>query len=133
MGELAAPATPAARLRARAVRPLAAALIEREAFPVIIVAVCVIQLLRYLSVELAQDGWLAVLGGHEVARHGLPQHNDLTVWAHGERWVDQPWLAQLAFYGLYAAGGVKLVLVGNVALIAGSFALAVAAARWRGA
>jgi hypothetical protein len=133
MSELAAPGTRATRFRARAVRPLAAVALEREAFPVIVVAVCVIQLLRYLSVELAQDGWLAVLGGHEVAQHGLPQHNDLTVWAQGGRWVDQPWLAQLAVYGLYAAGGLKLVLVGNVALIAGSFALAIAAARSRGA
>jgi hypothetical protein len=134
MASLAVPeTTTAGRLRARAARPLAAVWLEREAFPVLVASVCLAQLVRYFSYELAQDGWLALLGGQEVARHGLPHVNDLTVWAGGGRWVDQPWLAQLGFYGLYAAGGLKLVLGVNAALIVGAFALALAAARARGA
>jgi hypothetical protein len=134
MASLAVPEqTTPRRIRARASRPLAAVWLEREAFPVLVVAVCLIQLVRYFSFELAQDGWLALLGGQEVARHGLPHHNDLTVWSGGGRWVDQPWLAQLGFYGLYAGGGLKLVLGANTAMIIGAFALAIAAARSRGA
>ena len=110
-----------------------AVLVEREALPILVIGVCVVQLLRYLQLELAQDGWLAFAGGQEVVRHGLPQHDTLTVWAHGHRWVDQQWLGQLAFYGLFASGGVKLALLANAALIAGALALGIAAARQAGA
>ena len=30
---------------------------------------------------------------------GLPHHDTLTVWSHGQPWVDQQWLGQLLFYG----------------------------------
>ena len=54
----------------------------------------------------APDTWLAILGGREVAHHGLPSVDHLTVLGHGGRWVDQQWLAQLIFYGAYHAGGL---------------------------
>ena len=105
----------------------------REAFPIIVVGIVVVQLMRYLSLELAQDGWLAFLGGHEIAHHGLPRHDNLTVWAHGRQWVDQPWLSQLALYGLFAAGGAKLALLVNAGLIVGALVLAIALGRRSGA
>jgi hypothetical protein len=105
----------------------------REAFPIVVVGIVVVQLMRWLSLELAQDGWLAFLGGHEIAQHGLPRHDNLTVWAHGRQWVDQPWLSQLALYGLFAAGGVKLALLANAGLIVGTLALAMALGRRSGA
>jgi hypothetical protein len=104
----------------------------REALPILVIAICAIEVLSILRYELGQDGWLTLLGGRIVA-HGLPHHDTLTTWAHGVAWADQQWLAQLAFYGAYSVGGVKLALLLNAALQAGAFALAVTAARVRGA
>ena len=81
---------------------------------------------------LVIDGWMALVSGREVAQHGLPSHDMLTVWAHGHRWVDQQWLAQLVFYGLARAGGFKLALLVHAALGVGGLALAAAAGRHLG-
>ena len=45
----------------------------------------------------------------------------------------QQWLGQLFFYGLFAAGGVKLALLGHVFAAGSAFVLAIVVARWRGA
>lgn len=78
------------------------------------------------------DTWVALVSGREIAEHGLPSVNYMTVIAHGHRWVDQQWLAQLALYGTERVGGVGLVvaLCGAAALAA--FALAAAAAQRHG-
>jgi hypothetical protein len=83
--------------------------------------------------ELFQDTWMAVLGGREIVEHGLPSTEVLTIWTQGREWIDQQWLAQLAFYGLYALGGIKLVLATHLLATAASFTLAVVVARRRGA
>ena len=74
---------------------------------------------------MSPDGWYAFLGGDLIVHHGLPSHDTLTVWGHGRRWVDQQWLAQLAYYGLYALGGLRLALLANAGVVAGSFVAAV--------
>src|SRR5260221_13742785 len=81
---------------------------------------------------MSPDGWFAFLSGHEIVIHGFPSHDTLTVWGHGRRWVDQQWLAQLGYYGIYALGGLRLALLANAAIVAGSFAAAVRLARARG-
>jgi hypothetical protein len=81
-------------------------------------------LLAFLPAEMSPDGWYAFLGGDVIVHHGLPSHDTLTVWGHGRRWVDQQWLAQLAYYGLYALGGLRLALIANAAIVVGSFAWA---------
>ncbi len=53
--------------------------------------------------QLNADGWLALVTGRWIAHHGIPRHDPFTVWGHGA-WVDQQWLAQLGFYGLYLLG-----------------------------
>jgi hypothetical protein len=68
-----------------------------------------------------------------VWEHGLPAHDTLTIWGSGAEWVDQQWLAQLTFFGLASAGGVKLALLANAALVGGAVVLAAAVARLRGA
>jgi hypothetical protein len=113
-----------ARLRAWAAR-------ETLIFPV--VALFFIGVAGNLPSEIFQDGWLAILGGREIVQHGLPSHDSLTIWTHGREWVDQQWLAQLLFYGLYALGGIKLALSAHVASVAGAFTLAIVVARRRGA
>ncbi len=103
---------------------------EAVLFP--IVALFVVGLLGNIPGELLSDSWLVVLGGREIVAHGLPHHDTLAIWTQGREWVDQQWLGQLAFYGLYALGGIKLALVGHVTAAGTAFVAALAAARWRG-
>lgn len=88
-------------------------------------------LLVFLPSEMSPDGWYAFLGGDVISHHGLPSHDTLTVWGHGRRWVDQQWLAQLIYYGLYALGGLRLALLVNAAIVVGAFVGAVRLARAR--
>jgi hypothetical protein len=113
-------------------RPRALVWVNNEAVLFPIVALFVIGLLGNMPGELLSDSWLVILGGREIAQHGLPHHDTLAIWTHGKTWVDQQWLGQLIFYGLYALGGVKLALVGHVTAASTAFVLALVAARWRG-
>jgi hypothetical protein len=113
-------------------RMLAAARLERDGLVVLVVAVCAITMLVSLKSQLVADGWLALLAGREIVRHGLPGHDTLTVWSHGHRWVDQQWLGQLGLYALSRLGGLRLALVVHAALSTGAFAAAAALARRRG-
>jgi hypothetical protein len=66
---------------------------------------------------LVADSWMTLVAGREVAAHGLPATEALTVMPLGREWVDQQWLALLV----------------DVALVTAAFASAVVAARLRGA
>lgn len=96
------------------------------------VAAVVVLSLAGVPAHLSQDGWLALVAGRLIATHGIPTHDYLTVMAHGVRWTDQQWLAQLVTYGLYTIGGLALFAVVYVALTGASLALAIAAARTLG-
>jgi hypothetical protein len=97
---------------------------------VAVVALLVILLAR---AELIGDTWMMLVGGREVAQHGLPHRDTLFLWTNGRPWVDQQWLAQLTYYGLHVAGGVRLVLIANSFFVIGAAAVAFAFARLRGA
>ena len=114
-------------------RALPLAWLEREAFPVAIGALYGIVLLVLMPGELVQDSWSTLVSGREIANHGLPHRETLTVMAHGVSWIDQQWLSQIVFYELFQAGGYRLILLVHVALIASAFGLALVAARLRGA
>jgi hypothetical protein len=94
-----------------------------------LVCAYVLVLLFALPQELVQDSWLTLLSGREVATHGLPSTDGLTVWTHGAKWIDQQWLAQLVFYRVHELGGIRLVMLFHVALLVAAFAFAVSAAR----
>lgn len=81
----------------------------------------------------AADSWLTLLGGRELLAHGLPHHDSLAILSHGRAWVDQQWLAQLFYYGLYKLGGLSLVSRANVLLFASAAGIGLFAARRRGA
>ena len=127
-GLVAAPSlpTPARRIARIADRISGEALL----FPV--VGLYLILIFGALPQQLLSDSWYAVLGGHEVVHHGLPGRDALAIWTHGQQWVDQQWLGQLFFYGLYAAGGIKLALFGHAAAASAAFALAIVFARRHG-
>src|SRR6266550_927124 len=98
-----------------------------------IVALFLGTIVSSLPRELVSDSWFAIFGGHEIVHHGFPGSDDIAVWTHGRQWVDQQWLGQLLLYWLYAAGGVKLALLGHAAAVGSAFMLAIAFSRWRGA
>jgi hypothetical protein len=126
-------AVPAAQAADRST-PLArlARLLEENGTLVVVVAAFASTLITHLRVALTVDSWMALVSGREVAQHGLPSHDALTVWAHGHRWIDQQWLAQLVFYELHRLGGVRLVTLTHAALVTGALALAAVLARRAG-
>jgi hypothetical protein len=79
------------------------------------------------------DSWLTLLGGRELVRHGFMHGDQWAVLTQGQAWVDQQWLAQLAFWGLTRLGGIRLDLLAAVVLLLVPYALAVALACRRGA
>ncbi len=86
-----------------------------------------------LHKDLVVDGWMALVSGRWIVQHGLPSHDTLTLWTHGDRWTDQQWLAQLTLYGLWRLGGVKLALLVHALLVASGITGAALVARARGA
>src|SRR5687768_14358376 len=106
---------------------------ERNSFVVLAVATCATLLLARLPATLGGDAWLLLVAGRELIEGGLPQHDTLTVWSQGERWVDQQWAAQLLFYGVHVVAGVKGLVLVNAALIVAAYALALGVARVLGA
>jgi hypothetical protein len=103
--------------------------LEENGTLVVVVAAFALVMLLALRHGLVVDGWMALVSGREIVQHGLPAHDLLTVWSHGRRWVDQQWLAQLAFYGLVRGGGLKLALFVHAALGLGALAAAAILAR----
>lgn len=120
-------------VRATTVRVRAREWLEARALFVVAVSAVVSLCLLGIPAHFAQDGWLALIGGHLIAAHGIPQHDYFTQMAHGVRWVDQQWLAQLLMYGLDRLGGLQLLTVSSVAIVGAAFAGAIAAARRLGA
>jgi hypothetical protein len=83
--------------------------------------------------ELIGDTWMMLVGGREVAQHGLPHRDTLFLWTHGRAWIDQQWFAQLFYYQAHVLGGVRLVLIANTFFVVGAAAIAFSFARLRGA
>jgi hypothetical protein len=110
-----------------------AALLEENGLLVIVLGAFAIVLVVALRKDLVVDGWMALASGRWIAQHGLPSHDTLTVWTHGRRWTDQQWLAQLALYGLWRLGGIKLALLIHALLVTSGIAGAALIARTRGA
>jgi hypothetical protein len=107
--------------------------LEANALFIAAVTAVIVVSLAAIPTHLAQDGWLALVAGRIVAHSGIPYHDYLTVMAHGVRWNDQQWLAQLVMYGLWAIGGLQLLTVLYVLITGIAFAMAIAAARALGA
>ncbi len=103
--------------------------LERQALFVACLAAVTGFILEMVPSHITQDGWLALVDGRYVSQHGIPRSDTLAVVTHGARWIDQQWLAQLAIYGLHQLGGLPLYAIVYVILTAGSFGMAIAAAR----
>jgi hypothetical protein len=123
---------PRLRPNARALRAAA----STDAGSVVLAAVLAfwfLLLIVTLPLQVVQDSWLTLVSGREVAHHGLPHHDSLTVWTLGTRWVDQQWLGQLFYYGLARLGGIRAVLLVHALVLVSSVAIGMRAARSLGA
>jgi hypothetical protein len=123
---MSAQSTAAARPASRA---RVGAFLEENGTLVMVVGAFAVAMLAALRTGLGTDGWLALVAGREIVQHGLPTHDTLTLWTQGRRWVDQQWLSQLALYGLWRTGGLKLALLAHATLAVGGLAGAAALAR----
>src|SRR5260370_39304723 len=66
------------------------------------------------------DLWHHLARGRVLATEGnLLDEDRFTYTVHGTRFQDVNWLSQLAFYGLYQAGGLELLQVANALTLAG--------------
>jgi hypothetical protein len=75
---------------------------------------------RYLFTDTFYD----LYTGRYIVQHGLPRTNVATLVSHGARWTDQQWLAHVAFYGAWLAGGYHAVAIFSALLVTSGFAIA---------
>ena len=108
-------------------------LIAENSLLVVLVALLGSVLLAIAPQLLVADSWMTLVAGREIAQHGLPSHEALTVMPLGHRWTDQQWLAQLTFYAADTAGGMRVAVLLDIALVTLTLGLGVAVARRRGA
>src|SRR5262245_2203801 len=90
-------------------------------------------LLIFPPALIVNDSWLNLAAGREVVHHGLPRHDELTVYGLGATWTDQQWLAQVFMYAVYSLGGFALLSIATCVSVVGAFSIAAAAARSLGA
>jgi hypothetical protein len=79
------------------------------------------------------DTWISLTAGRQIAAHGLPRVDSLSAAGHGRPWIDQQWLAHLAFYELWRAGGNAAVGAASALAFAAAFGLLAALLVRRGA
>jgi hypothetical protein len=115
---------------ARKPRP---SLLRREGPLVLILGVFAGLVAYRMPDELVQDSWLTLVSGRAIAHNGLHAHDTLTALTHGLPWIDQQWLAQLGYYGLAVAGGIKLAMIGHLLVLVAALGTAMAFARRLGA
>jgi hypothetical protein len=104
-------------------------LLEREALPIVIVALWLGLLGISLPLLVVGDSWLSFVDGRLIAQHGLPHVDTLTFWSLGRPWVDQQWGAHLVLYETMAHGGLITALLLGVACIAACLTVLAVAAR----
>ena len=108
-------------------------LLEREALPIVIVALWLGLLGFSLPLLVVEDSWLSFVDGRLIAQHGLPHVDALTFWSQGRPWVDQQWGAHLALYEAMAHGGLIAALLLAVGAIAVAMTVLAVVARKLGA
>lgn len=102
-----------------AVRRLTAGL-EENGLLVVALGAFTIVFVVALRRGLGGDGWLALVAGRWIVQHGLPSRDSLTLWSQGRLWTDQQWLAQIALYGIWRLGGIKLAMLVHAGLATGA-------------
>src|SRR5687767_10256753 len=78
------------------------------------------------------DLYLNLLGGRFVAEHGFVTHDPFPTVAQGDTWLNQQWLAQLAFFGISNAVGLGGLTIVYAVLLAAPLALLLWLCRHKG-
>jgi hypothetical protein len=110
-----------------------AAIARDNPFLFVLVALVAVVMALLSPALLVGDSWMTLIAGRDVADHGIPDRETLTIMASGARWIDQQWLGQLVVYGVEQAGGLAGLGVLAGVVIAGTYASSIAAARMLGA
>jgi hypothetical protein len=110
----------------------ARAALDRNAFVIASLAVCAAVQIALLRSAVRSDTWYTLVSGRLIWASGLPHRDTLTTLTLGKPWVDEQWLAQLGFYGLWSLGAIVLAMF-SVALYTGAFGILAAGARRGGA
>jgi hypothetical protein len=108
-------------------------LLEREALPIVVIALWLGLLATALPRLVVGDSWLSFVEGRVVAQHGLPHSDTLSFWSLGRPWIDQQWGAHLALYAAVAHGGLIAALFLVVGFVAMALILIAVATRMLGA
>jgi hypothetical protein len=111
----------------------ALAVLQKDGFLIGLVAALGGAVTSRLGVGISQDTWVSLVSGRSIARSGLPRLEVLTYWSKGRDWIDQQWLAHLATYGLFRAGGLVMLALASVAMVVLALAGAVVYCRRTGA
>jgi hypothetical protein len=109
-------------------------ILETSPFPILLVSLVGVVLLTALAPSLVVgDTWLGLMAGREIAEHGLPSVDEITILGAGRTWTDQQWLAHLLFYAVHGLAGIRGIVLVGVALVLVALSLAFATARTSGA
>jgi hypothetical protein len=123
-----------ATLRKPGLADLIRRIAEEEYILVVLLAgFALIFLLVFPPALIVNDSWLNLMSGREVVEHGLPHHDEITVYGQGSTWTDQQWFAQVFMYGVHGLGGFALLSIVSCAAVVGAFALTAGASRTLGA
>jgi hypothetical protein len=106
--------------------------LSTAAIVLMVAAMALVLALPFVTV-LQADSFKALYDGRWIAGHGVPSIEALTVAAHGRAWVDEQWLAELAYYEGWALGGYGLVAVVSALAVASAYAVLAALMLRRGA
>lgn len=77
--------------------------------------------------------WHLATGRYMSAHHLIPSHDVFSISARSHRWITHEWLTELLFYGGWALGGARLLMLATATVITVTFSLVYLAARERGA
>jgi hypothetical protein len=106
---------------------------EEIVLVVLLLGFAIVFLAAFPPQLLVNDSFLTLVGGREVAEHGLPSRDELTVIGDGATWTDQQWGAQLLAYGAHEVGGHAALALVAAAFVVGAFVIAALGARSLGA
>lgn len=108
-------------------------MLERDALPIVVVAMWAGALVAVMPLMLVQDSWLSFVDGRLIARGWLPHVDTLTVWTLGRHWVDQQWAAHVLLYELVEHGGLAAAAGFGVACVVGTLVAIAVSTRKLGA
>jgi hypothetical protein len=123
--------TPAAMSRRRS--SVVWTILRDNTFLVVLASLVAVVLALLSPALLVGDSWMTLVAGREIAQHGIPDRETLTVLAAGKEWIDQQWLGQVVVYWIERIGGLAGLGVLAGLVIAGTCASTMAAARLLGA